>query len=205
MSSNSNELIGKLTAEGTLRTPRIIEAFEKVDRIDFVPQEYRDEACGDYPLPIGQGQTISQPTTVAFMLELLQPREGEKILDVGAGSGWTTALLAQIAGFSGKVIGVELVPELVKFGGQNLIKYNFSHAEIRHAIEGVVGVPGEAPFDKVLVSAAAEKLPQELVKQLKVGGVLVIPIENSVVRIEKVSETDIRTNEFPGFVFVPLK
>lgn len=208
MPSTNSELIIKLIAEGTLRTPRITDAFYKVDRIDFVRDAYKDEAYGDYPLPIGHEQTISQPTTVAFMLELLQPKEGEKILDVGSGSGWTTALLAYLVGERGNVWGVELIPELVEFGKKNLAKYNFAWAEIMQAEKGSLApysLERSKEFDKILVSAAAEKLPQELVSELKIGGALVIPVENSVVRVEKASETDVRTREFPGFVFVPFK
>jgi len=100
------DLISKLLEDGVLKTKRIIEAFMEIDRADFVKKEYIGEAYGDYPLPTEQGQTISQPSTVAFMLELLQPAEGDRILDVGSGSGWSTALLAQIAGPKGRVWGV---------------------------------------------------------------------------------------------------
>ena len=124
-------LVEKLISDEALRTPRIIDAFKKIDRADFVEVQYKDEAYGDYPLPIGHEQTISQPSTVAFMLELLQPATGNKVLDVGSGSGWTAALLAQIVGPEGRVFGFELVPELVKFGSENLAKYNFPHAEIQ--------------------------------------------------------------------------
>lgn len=204
MDVNKGELIHKLIGGGMLKTPRIIDAFKKIDRADFVPDEYKDEAYGDYPLPIGYGQTISQPSTVAFMLELLQPEEGNKILDVGSGSGWTTALLAQIVGSSGRVWGLELVPELVEFGRKNLGKYNFSWAEI-HQAGAELGLPQEAPFDRILVSAAGEEMPPELISQLKAGGRLVIPIQNSVWKVDKISEKEIAKEEFPGFIFVPLK
>ncbi|MFY9457748.1 MAG: protein-L-isoaspartate O-methyltransferase [Candidatus Spechtbacterales bacterium] len=200
----NDEIIKKLVADGMLKTERIIEAFRKIDRADFVVDEYRGEAYGDYPLPIGYGQTISQPSTVAFMFELLQPQEGEKILDVGSGSAWTTALLAEIVGPGGRVFGLELVPELVKFGSENLSKYNFSHAEVRQASD-VLGLPKEAPFDKVLVSAAGEDLPQELIGQVKIGGRMVIPVQNSILKIDKISDAQTKSEEFSGFVFVPLK
>jgi protein-L-isoaspartate(D-aspartate) O-methyltransferase len=186
-----------------LRTDSIINAFRIVDRKDFILKEYEKEAYGDYPLPIGFGQTISQPTTVAFMLELLQPKKGDKIIDVGSGSGWTTALLAQITGKKGKVFGLEKIPELVLLGKDNLAKYDFPNAEIRQAGEEL-GLKEEAPFDKILVSAFARTVPEELVKQLKTGGVMVIPVNNDVLRIEKISNKENRIQRFEGFVFVPL-
>jgi len=202
--TSKEKLVEYLVNTGVLKTQEIIKAFNEIDRADFVPKEYLNEAYEDHPLPIDRGQTISQPTTVALMLELLQPKVGDKILDIGAGSGWTTALLAQIVGSKGIVLGVEIVLELFELGRKNLEKYNFSNAEILQANE-VVGLKKEAPFDKILVSAAGEELPQELVDQLKVGGRMVIPIKNSVWKIDKVSESEIKKDEYPGFVFVPLK
>jgi protein-L-isoaspartate(D-aspartate) O-methyltransferase len=122
---------------------------------------------------------------------------------VGSGSGWTTALLARIAGEKGKVLGLEKVPELVVLGKDNLAKYDFPNVEIRQA-EQELGLKKEAPFDKILVSAAARTIPEELVKQLKTGGVMVIPINNDVLKIEKTSKKENRIQRFEGFVFVPL-
>ena len=186
-----------------LNNPLVKSAFEAVDRADFVPPAYQREAYEDYPLPIGYGQTISQPTTVAFMLELLDPRPCQKILDLGSGSGWTTTLLANIVGEKGRVYGVELVPELVEYGKKNLAKYGFKNAQIRQANQEL-GVPSEAPFDRILVSASADKLPQDLLRQLKDGGVMVIPIKDSIWRIEKLSREKLEKKEYKGFVFVPL-
>lgn len=201
---NKKDLISNLIGNGVLKTPSIIEAFKKVDRADFVLAEFKDNPYGDYPLFIGFGQTISQPTTVAFMLELLQPQKGERVLDVGAGSGWTTALLAEIIGSHSMVWGVESVPELVEFGQNNLAKYSFTQAEIIRASDKL-GLSEKAPFDKILVSAAAQELPSELIDQLKVGGRLVLPIKNSIWQIDKASQKEIKKKEFFGFVFVPLK
>jgi len=204
MFQSNQQFVDYLIDFDVLRTPLIIKAFEKIDRADFVPPDFYEERYGDYPLSIGYGQTISQPTTVAFMLELLQPKQEEKILDVGSGSGWTTALLAHITGEKGKALGIELVPELVEFGSENLKKYNLPWALIMQT-ENRLGLPKEAPFDKILVSAAAEELPNGLVGQLKTGGRMVIPVKNSVWQIDKIAEGKTQKKEFPGFVFVPLK
>ena len=179
------------------------EAFANVDRKDFVPEDYAYEAYEDYAIPIGYGATISQPTTVAFMLELLNARRGDKILDVGSGSGWTTALLSKIIGEEGHVWGVEIVPELVEQGRQKLKKYQTGNAQILLASE-TVGLPDHAPYDRILVSAAADEIPNELVDTLKIGGVMVIPVKNSILKIIKKDERRIDTEEYPGFSFVPL-
>lgn len=200
---SNQSLIGKLKISGVLRSPSIMQAFASADRADFVAPETAEFAYEDRPLPIGFGQSISQPYTVAFMLELLSPKPGEIILDLGSGSGWTTALLAVCVGPQGQIFGVEKAPGLVKFGQSNLAKYKFIHASIQAAGKAL-GLPNAAPFDKILVSAAASALPQELIDQLRVGGVLVMPIKSSVFKITKPDSGKIKTQEFPGFAFVPL-
>ena len=186
-----------------LKTPRIRAAFEAVDRADFVTPSHLFESYEDYPLPIGQGQTISQPSTVAFMLELLELAEGQNILDVGCGSGWTTALLAHVAGGKGSVLGLERIPVLVAFGRENLAKYGFPQARIEQA-GAELGKPSQAPFDRMLVSAAAEKLPEPLIGQLVQGGVLVVPVRDAILKIRKKQSGEIETVRHEGFAFVPL-
>jgi protein-L-isoaspartate(D-aspartate) O-methyltransferase len=193
-----------LKQSGALKTKRIYEGFASIDRKDFVPEYLADNAYEDLALPIGHGQTISQPYTVAFMLELLQPGRGQKILDIGSGSGWTTALLAHIVGPKGLVTGLELVSGLVKFGQQNLAKYKFEHARIRQASQEKLHVPKDALFDRILVSASADSLPEELVSHLRPLGRLVVPVRNSIFAVQKVAGNQIETTEYPGFVFVPL-
>lgn len=197
-----HELVDAMIASGTLSSPTVIDAFRAVDRKYFVPEVWSNEAYIDNALPIGNGQTISQPSTVAFMLEKLAPQRGDKILDIGSGSGWTTALLCQIVGEEGSVTGLERVSTLVEMGQDNLAQYDFDHGCIKQA-EEKLGIPGET-FDKILVSAAADEIPKELFSQLRVGGTLVIPVENSIYKCTKLSEEEIQTEAFYGFIFVPL-
>lgn len=196
-------LVEDLKGEGVLKTPRIIGAFENIDRKDFVLPEYEHEAYGDYPLPIGHGQTISQPYTVALMLELLEPKERERILDVGSGSGWTTALLGYIVGENGFVCGTEIVPELVALGKEHIARYALPQAEIHEATEKL-GLPEEGPFDKILVSAGGATLPKELVEQLTVGGIMVIPVAGGVWKVTRKKEGEPDIEKCEGFAFVPL-
>jgi protein-L-isoaspartate(D-aspartate) O-methyltransferase len=201
---NSNpELINHLIRSGVLRSKELIRAFRECDRSFFVPKELNDEIYGDYPLPIGMGQTISQPTTVAIMLELLQPQSGEKILDIGSGSGWTTALLATAVGKNGFVEGIERIAYLVEYGQESLKNANIDNASIELSNPSVLGKPGHL-YDRILVSASAMDMPMELLDQLKPDGILVIPILESVWRITKARNGEIESYELPGFRFVPL-
>ena len=197
-----NDLVEYLVSLGSLHSNHIIEAFKNVDRADFVADPNISDIYADYPLQIGLNQTISQPRTVAMMMEMLEPSEGQKILDIGSGSGWTTALLSFIVGKNGSVIGVERLKELVEFGKNNLKKYGFKNAKVIQATD-TLGVEGEK-FDRILVSAAADELPSELLKQLKIDGKLVIPIKNSIYEIKKIDDNNIQTIKHYGFVFVPL-
>jgi protein-L-isoaspartate(D-aspartate) O-methyltransferase len=202
--TNNQELINYLK-EKVLKTPEIVSAFLKIDRKNFIPEDLKNEAYNDYPLPIGQGQTISQPYTVAFMLELLETKKGQKILDIGFGSGWTTCLLAEIVSQSGKVYGIEIVPEVFEFGKKNIEKYNFfekGRVEI-FLQDGSKGLKEFAPFDRILVSASAQKIPETLIKQLNNNGILVIPVLDGIYKITK-NNDKIEKEYYPGFVFVPL-
>ena len=192
-----------MTSNNMLRSPLIIDAFRTIDRKYFVPDEYVEDCYIDAPLPIGNYQTISQPSTVAFMMERLDPHDGNSVLDIGSGSGWTTALLCYMVGDKGSVTGVERVDALVEQGKNNLAKFRFnSHCHIEKAGDKL-GLPGKQ-FDRILVSAAADETPKELFSQLKIGGILVIPIRESIFKFTKISETEIDEEEFYGFVFVPL-
>ncbi len=196
-------LVDHLIESKFLVTQNVIDAMLEVDRMDFVLEKYHDFAYEDIPLAIGYDQTISQPAVVAFMLELLEPQEGEKILDIGSGSGWTTAIFSKIVGEEGKVYGVEIVGELVDFGKKNLKKYNINNAEIRKASEDL-GLKNYAPYDKILVSATSEDIPTELVDQLKIGGTMVLPVGFSIFKIQKLENGGLKKEEYPGYFFVPL-
>lgn len=157
-------------------------AFEATPREGFLPERARRRASYDGPVDIGHGQTNSQPRTVDDMLRLLEVRQGQRILDVGAGSGWTTALLAHLTGPTGQVVGVEVVPELVTFGAANLARTGRSWARIV-AAGGVLGHPQEAPYDRILVSAQARHVPRDLVDQLAEGGRMVIPVRGRMLLV----------------------
>ncbi|XOB40521.1 MAG: protein-L-isoaspartate O-methyltransferase [Candidatus Nealsonbacteria bacterium] len=199
-------LINNLIQQGWLKTPKIIKAFKEIKRIDFLPEDSKNLAELNEPLPIGYGQTISQPLVVAFMIEHLQPKQGHKILDIGSGSGWTTALLSYIVGPKGKVIAIEVIPELKEFGKKNVSKYNFIQKGIAEFIcaDGSKGYEIKAPFDNILASASAQEIPQSWKEQLRIGGSIVTPIKSSIWVFTKKSEKDFEEREYPGFAFVPL-
>ncbi len=155
---------------------RILDAFDAAPRERFLPHGEMRFAGLDRPLDIGHGQTNSQPTTVRHLLELLAVEPGDRVLDVGCGSGWTTALLGHLVGPEGTVVGVEIVPDLVDFGRTNLAAAGLPWARIEAADPDVLGRPSEAPFDRILVSADAPDLPVSLVEQLREDGLLVLPV-----------------------------
>ncbi|HEA84400.1 MAG TPA: protein-L-isoaspartate O-methyltransferase [Candidatus Wildermuthbacteria bacterium] len=197
-----------LVSQGVLKTSEIIAAFNSVKREDFVEGETKEFAEYDQALSIGSGQTISQPYVVAFMLEHLKPQKGDRILDIGAGSGWTTALLSHIVGEEGRVIGIEVIPKLAQSAEQHIAHYSFVKKGVAKIIkgDGRNGYKEEAPYDGILVSAAAQdkELPVALKEQIKVGGKIVIPIKQSIWVFEKTGENQFKEEEYPGFVFVPL-
>jgi protein-L-isoaspartate(D-aspartate) O-methyltransferase len=174
-----------------------------IHRKDFLPAEQRGFAGQDRALQIGYDQTNSQPTTVANMLTLLEVEPGQRVLDVGCGSGWSTALLGNLVGPSGEVLGVELVPELVSMGQDNLAAYPMPWVSIGQASEDTLGLPDRAPFDRILVSAEARSLPGELVDQLRVGGVMVVPVAGRMTVVRR-TDTEPTVEHHGHYAFVPL-
>jgi protein-L-isoaspartate(D-aspartate) O-methyltransferase len=176
-------------------------ALQAVPREAYLPAEVREHAHRDEALPIGWGSTNSQPWTVQYMLRLLDPRPGMKVLDVGAGSGWTTDLLAWLVGPTGRVIGTEVIADLVERSRHALRAPN---AELRLATPDALGAPQEAPFDRILVSAEAPQPPQQLIDQLGPGGRMVIPTAGRMVVVSVPGGVPV-VNRAPGeFRFVPL-
>ena len=154
-----------------------LKAFEEINREDFIPENLKNEAYKDIPLPLLRGKTISQPTTVMLMTHALELQIGEKVFEIGTGSGYQSAIIAKIVGSKGKVITAEVVPELVQFAKQNLRKAKISNVFV-HEDDGSSGMPSEAPFDKIIITAACKEFPKPLISQLKENGIIVAPVGN---------------------------
>ncbi len=180
-------------------------AFAAVPRQPFLPRRERRHAPEDRPLDIGYGQTNSQPRTVRSMLELLDPHPGDQVLDVGCGSGWTTALLAELVAPHGTVVAVEIVPELAETARHNL-RHLGARVRVRTAQLNELGASDRAPFGRILVSAEARALPQPLVLQLGPGGRLVVPVRGVMTVVDRVGAdpTDVVIREVGRYAFVPL-
>lgn len=185
---------------------KIERAFEAIRREEFLPMQGRKYAEEDWPVDIGYGQTNSQPSTVRQMLEWLDVKEGDKVLDVGSGSGWTTALLSYLTGEKGTVDATEIVPELVEFGRENCKRLRIQNVTFHQADNTMFGWPDNAPYDKILVSASADELPLDLVNQLKQVSTskLVIPVQDEVLEITVSEQGEVFKMHHPGFMFVPL-
>lgn len=181
----------------------IDDAFRANPRANFLPDWVKGSAAIDVALPIGYGSTNSQPSTVAKMLEWLAVEPGQKILDLGSGSGWTSALLAYLTGLHGRVVAVEKIPELVAFGRDNCARLGIQNVAFQQAGSSY-GWPPEAPYDRILVSAAASAVPIEILDQLAAPGRLVIPIYSVVMVVDKDASGNLQQQEYPGFIFVPL-
>ena len=189
-----------------LSDDRIIGAFKHIDRKDFLPSSVTWHADYNSPVHIGHGQTNSQPYTVAYMLELLQPKTWHNILDIGSGSWWTTALLAHIVGDTWHVVSIERIPEIATFGKENIEKYQYiSNTIVTHlCADGTKGYPDRAPYDRILVSAMAKEIPPALTDQLTPQGRLVIPYQDSMYLITKDVSGKLTQHHSGGFIFVPL-
>jgi protein-L-isoaspartate(D-aspartate) O-methyltransferase len=161
----------QIAARG-ISDPATLEALRTVPRHEFLPLRLRSEAYADYPLPIGHGQTISQPYIVAFMTEAIRPQPGEKILEIGAGSGYQAAILAAMGA---NVFTVEIVEPLAEMSRQTLERLGYDNAQVLHA-DGFRGWPEHAPYDAIIVTCAPDQIPTPLIEQLREGGRMIIPV-----------------------------
>jgi protein-L-isoaspartate(D-aspartate) O-methyltransferase len=201
-------LVKHLIEAGALKTPIIIEAFRNIPRHLFVRKDFLRHAYDDIPLPTFQGQTISQPYTIAIMTESLEPRKGEKILEIGSGSGYQASLLAYCVGSKGKIITVELEPELAEFSRNNIKKVKLTNVKIVCG-DGKKGYPEESPYDKCMITAACKEVPKAVIEQVKTGGRIVAPVNGflgqRMLVIDKISETKFKEKDLGSFIFVPLR
>jgi len=194
-------------ANRIIKDPLIANAFKNIDRKDFIPEQYQDLAYEDKPVPIGYEQSISQPTVIAQMIDLLKPREGKKYLDIGAGSGYVSALLAHITGDLGHVFSLERNQYLADFARTNISKYPKLSGRIEIIFkDGSKGLVDKAPFDFIHCAAAFSQVPTEIKNQLVVGGRMAAPTQNNDIRvIERISPTEFDERVYQGFIFVPIR
>jgi len=185
---------------------RVLRAMETVPRHHFVPETQREAAYGDYPLPIGFGQTISQPYIVAWMTELLELEEGDKVLEIGTGSGYQAAVLAEIPGV--EVYTIEIIPELAERAQSLLKTLGYTGVRCKQG-DGYYGWPEHAPFDAIIVTAAPDHLPKLLAEQLAVDGRMVIPIGprggyQTLWQFVKQPDGEMKAYNKGGVAFVPF-
>ena len=168
-----------------IQNPAVLDAMRTVPRHQFVPDDVRPFAYEDRPLPIGRGQTISQPYVVAYMTEALQLSPGLKVLEIGTGSGYQAAVLAHIGA---RVFSIEIIPDLASEARRALTSAGYQNVDVRTG-NGYLGWPEHAPFDRIIVTAAPPEIPQALVEQLAVGGIMVVPVGTSQQEIVVVNKT----------------
>lgn len=196
-------LVQELIRKG-IRDEKILEAIGKIPRHVFLDRAFEEKAYQDIPFPIGNDQTISQPYTVAFQTQLLEVQPGDKILEIGTGSGYQACVLVEMGA---KVYSIERQEAL--FHRTNELLKKIGYGQVRTFLkDGFEGLPRHAPFDKILITAGAGEIPPKLKEQLKIGGYLVVPLGRrsvqKMIRLTKLSETKFRKQEFGDFRFVPL-
>lgn len=200
---NKMELIEELKVQD-IKDKRVLDSILKIKREKFILKEKIKEAYENKPIEIGYGQTISQPYTVAFMIENLELKEDSKVLEIGSGSGYNAAIMSQIA----KIIySIEIIPELVEFAKSNLKKSKIKNVKIIQG-DGSIGYKKEAPYDRIIVTAASPEIQEELLNQLNENGILIIPVGNlgsqEMIKIKKINGK-IKKEILGEFTFVPLK
>lgn len=202
------ELVERLSKWGYLKKPELVKAFNKVPRHEFIPENAADYAYSDRPLSIGCSQTISAPSMIAIMMESLDLAPGQRVLEIGAGSGYNAALVAEVIGRKGEIVTMERISQLADFAEANLKKTGYEWVKVVVG-DGTCGYLNGAPWDRILVTACAPELPKPLIEQLKVGGKLGAPVGQHYmfqtwVVAEKRGEKELKIHERGGCSFVPL-
>jgi protein-L-isoaspartate(D-aspartate) O-methyltransferase len=210
------KLIDKLTKQGTLRTPKVIRALQMAPRSRFLPTESQPYGASDTPLPIGHGQTISAPHMVAIMNEALLLQTGQKILEIGAGSGWHAVTIAEVIAPKeaprsewGHVYTVEINQNLAEVARKNIRNLGYSDRISIILGDGSKGYTQKAPYDRIVVTAAAPEIPKPLIEQLKPEGIMLIPVGSAslfqtLLKVIKESDGKIEEKSLGGVAFVPL-
>ncbi|MDI6842357.1 protein-L-isoaspartate O-methyltransferase [Methanothermobacter wolfeii] len=208
MIDERRRMVQELIDKGYIRSEPVRRAMEKVPRDEFVPEEEKHRAYMDMPLPIGEGQTISAPHMVAMIAEILDLREGMKVLEIGSGCGYNAAVIAEIIGKDGHLYTIERIRSLYERARRKLRELGYDNVTVIHG-DGSQGWPEEAPYDRIYVTAAAPYVPEPLMEQLGLGGKLLIPVGSDkfyqeLVLIERISDEDYRSENLGGVAFVPL-
>jgi len=202
-----NRLVESLKRRGYIASPQVEVAMRRVPREDFLPNDIRDEAYVDTPLPIGEGQTISAPHMVAIMAEQLDLKPGQKILEIGAGSGYHAAVCADVVGREGHIYTIERIASLARTAENNLKRAGYSDTVTVIFGDGTKGLPEHAPFDRIFVAAGAPDIPAPLTEQLADGGKLLVPVGGrfyqDLIRVERKGQ-ELQKENLGGCVFVPL-
>ena len=199
-------LLFLLKKQGMNFSKKVIKAFKAIPREKFVMENYKERAYEDSPLPILLGQTISQPSTVLKFLDALDVKLGNKVLEIGSGSGYNTALLSKLVGTKGFIYSTEIAEPLAEFARNNIKKIKIKNVEILR-IDGSQGLMEKEPFDRIILTVACSKIPDVLIDQLKTGGILVAPVgpiyAQNLVRLKKTSKR-ISEKIFGQYQFVPM-
>ncbi len=201
-----NDLINYLKNSRFLNDKKVEDAFRNIPRHEFVPSSELDYAYNNEPLQIMKNQTISQPGVVSRMTEWLDVRKGQKILEIGTGSGWQTAILSYLVG-EGTVYSVERHTQLVKFAQENLKKLDIDNVHVILG-DGSIGYAKESPYDRIIITAACTEIPLPLIEQLKEGGLIIAPVgdsSQSLVLLQKTINGIVEIKNESHYVFVPLR
>ena len=203
---DNEKLISGIKTLEHLKSKNVEEAIRKYRREFFVPEECKHLAYRDFPISIGFNQTISQPSTVAAMTESLELKPGEKVLEIGTGSGWQAAIISYLVGEKGRVYSIEILEDLAEFARSNLNNVGIKNVEV-FVGDGSLGMKDKAPFDKIIVTAACPDIPKPLLEQLKVGGIMVLPIGNLYLQemfVVRKLKDKIDKKSIGSYMFVPL-